>query len=48
MRNAGAFVSSAESVLFELLGDKDDQHFRAISALIKTRTGRFTDPTNKQ
>lgn len=35
MRQAGAFITSAESVIFALLGDAKHPDFRAISKLIK-------------
>lgn len=36
MRQSGAFISTSESVLFELLGDSKHPNFKEIQPLIKT------------
>lgn len=35
MRDAGAQLTSTESLLFELMGDSKDPHFKSLQALIK-------------
>jgi hypothetical protein len=35
MREAGAFVSTHESILFELIRDTSNPHFKAVSKLIR-------------
>lgn len=36
MRQSGAFISTSESILFELLGDSKHPKFKEVQALIKT------------
>ena len=36
MRQSGVFISTSESVLFELLGDSKHPRFKEVQALIKT------------
>lgn len=35
MRSSGAFISSAESIVFMLLGDAKHPKFKEVSAIIK-------------
>jgi nicotinamidase-related amidase len=37
MQGAGAFLTTSESVLMELIRGKEHEHFKPISALLKTR-----------
>ena len=41
MRAAGAFTSTAESLVFELLGSADHPQFKQCSGLVKARTGHW-------
>lgn len=36
MRQSGAFISTSESIIFELLGDSKHLKFKEVQALIKT------------
>ena len=36
LRDAGAFLTTSESVVFELLGDSKHPHFKEVQALVKT------------
>lgn len=36
MRQSGAFISTSESIIFELLGDSKHPKFKEVQALIKT------------
>ncbi|KAJ5770558.1 uncharacterized protein N7511_002609 [Penicillium nucicola] len=35
LRDAGAIITSSESILFEIIGDAGHEHFRAVSGLVK-------------
>lgn len=35
LRDAGAIITSSESLLFEILGDANHESFRAVSGLVK-------------
>lgn len=36
MRQCGAFITTSESVLFELMGDSKHPQFKELQALVKT------------
>ena len=36
MRQSGAFITTSESILFELLADSKHSNFKEVQALIKT------------
>ena len=37
MESAGAYLATTESILFEMLGDADSEHFRAVSAAVRAK-----------
>ncbi|XP_072019952.1 LOW QUALITY PROTEIN: isochorismatase domain-containing protein 1-like [Amphiura filiformis] len=48
LRQAGAIVTTSESTMFQLVGDKDHPEFKKVQALVKTSapTSGLTSPTS--